>query len=67
MKKSKSSTVDRVSRSQKYKEVPLCARATTVGELISAAYDTLGDARTVVRVLGSKTFARTVGRKLVIT
>ena len=37
----------------------------TVGELISAAYDVLGDTRQVLRVLGSGPLSRRMGRKLV--
>ncbi len=40
-------------------------RKLTVGELISAAFDALGDARQVVRVLGSGPLSRRMGRKLV--
>ena len=37
----------------------------TVGELISAAYDVLGETRQVLRVLGSGPLSRRMGRKLV--
>ncbi len=40
-------------------------RRLTVGELICAAYEVLGDARQVVRVLGSGPLSRRMGRKLV--
>ena len=41
-------------------------RRLTVGELVSAAFDALGDARQVVRVLGSGPLSRCIGgRKLV--
>ena len=42
-------------------------RKLTVGDLISAAYEVLGDARQVVRVLGSGPLSRRMGRKLVFT
>jgi hypothetical protein len=37
----------------------------TVGDLITAAFDALGDTRAVVRVLGSNRLGDRVGRKLV--
>lgn len=37
----------------------------TLGDLISAAYDTLHDSRAVLRVLRSKLFAARIGRTLV--
>ena len=37
----------------------------TVGDLISAAYDTLHDTGAVLRVLGSTRMAEQIGRKLV--
>ena len=37
----------------------------TVGDLIAAAFDALGDAGQVVRVLGSARLSERVGRKLV--
>lgn len=37
----------------------------TLGDLISAAYDTLGETGTVVRVLASNRMANRIGRKLV--
>ena len=40
-------------------------RRLTVGELISAAYEVLGDTRRVVRLLGSGALSRHMGRKLV--
>lgn len=40
-------------------------RTLTVGDLISAAFEALGDARQVVRVLGSTHLSQRVGRKLV--
>ena len=40
-------------------------RTLTVGDLISAAFDALGDAGQVVRVLGSARLSERVGRKLV--
>lgn len=39
-------------------------RVLTVGDLISAAFDALGDAGQVVRVLGSPGLSERVGRKL---
>jgi hypothetical protein len=39
--------------------------ALTVGDLISAAFDALGDTRQVMRVLGSSRLSERVGRKLV--
>lgn len=41
------------------------SKALTVGDLISAAYEALGDTRQVVRVLGSSLLCQRVGRKLV--
>lgn len=40
-------------------------RALTVGDLISAAYEALGETGPVVRVLGSRRLSVRVGRKLV--
>lgn len=40
-------------------------RRSTVGELISAAYEVLGDTRQVMRLLGSGALSRRMGRKLV--
>lgn len=37
----------------------------TVGDLISAAYDALGDSRQVVRVLSSRGLGERVGRQIV--
>jgi hypothetical protein len=39
-------------------------RVLTVGDLISAAFDALGDAGQVARVLGSRGLSERVGRKL---
>jgi hypothetical protein len=39
--------------------------ALTLGDLISAAYETLGETGTVVRVLASNRMANRIGRKLV--
>lgn len=41
------------------------ARVLTVGDLIAAAFDALGDTGQVVRVLGSTRLSQRVGRKLV--
>jgi hypothetical protein len=38
----------------------------TVGDLINAAYEALGDTGAVVRVLGSNRMSNRIGRKLVI-
>ena len=46
-------------------KVAVTRRTLTVGDLISAAFEALGDARQVVRVLGSKHLSERVGRKLV--
>ena len=46
-------------------KVTLEKRTLTVGDLISAAFEALGDARQVVRVLGSTHLSQRVGRKLV--
>lgn len=40
-------------------------RTLTVGDLITAAYEALGDTGQVVRVLGSHRLSERVGRKLV--
>lgn len=40
-------------------------RALTIGDLISAAYEALGDTGQVMRVLGSSRLSERVGRKLV--
>jgi hypothetical protein len=37
----------------------------TIGDLVSAAYDTLHDTGAVLRVLGSNRMAGQIGRKLV--
>jgi hypothetical protein len=39
--------------------------ALTLGDLINAAYDALGDTQSVVRVLQSNRMANRIGRKLV--
>jgi hypothetical protein len=39
--------------------------ALTIGDLISAAYDALGETGTVVRVLASNGMSHRIGRKLV--
>lgn len=46
-------------------KVAVEAKTLTVGDLISAAYDALGDTRQVLRVLGSSRLSERVGRKLV--
>lgn len=46
-------------------KVTVEARTLTVGDLISAAFDALGDTGQVVRVLGSARLSERVGRKLV--
>jgi hypothetical protein len=47
--------------------VEVAPRALTVGDLITAAYEALGDTGPVVRVLGSRGLSVRVGRKLVFT
>jgi hypothetical protein len=47
------------------RKVTAQSKALTVGDLISAAYEALGDTRQVVRVLGSSMLSQRVGRKLV--
>lgn len=47
------------------RKVTTQSKALTVGDLISAAYEALGDTRQVVRVLGSSLLCQRVGRKLV--
>lgn len=46
-------------------KVTVKAKTLTVGDLISAAFEALGDAGQVVRVLGSTHLSERVGRKLV--
>ena len=46
-------------------KVTVEARTLTVGDLISAAFDALGDTNQVMRVLGSARLSERVGRKLV--
>ena len=46
-------------------KVSVPTKTLTVGDLISAAFEALGDAGQVVRVLGSKHLSERVGRKLV--
>ena len=46
-------------------KVAVEATTLTVGDLISAAFEALGDAGQVVRVLGSARLSERVGRKLV--
>lgn len=41
------------------------ASAPTVGDLIAAAFDSLGDTEAVVRVLQSNRLAERIGRKIV--
>ncbi|MFO0596050.1 MAG: hypothetical protein U0228_12115 [Myxococcaceae bacterium] len=45
--------------------VEAAPKVLTVGDLISAAYDALGDTEAVVRVLGSNRLSERVGRKIV--
>ncbi len=45
--------------------VPVARPAPTLGDLVTAAYDTLHDTGAVVRVLGSNRMAGRIGRKLV--
>ena len=42
------------------------ARPVTLGDLIAAAFDALGDAREVARVLSSEEMAKAIGRKIVV-
>ncbi len=46
-------------------KVTVEAKTLTVGDLISAAFDALGDPHQVMRVLGSARLSERVGRKLV--
>jgi|APLak6261679142_1056127.scaffolds.fasta_scaffold00210_18 hypothetical protein len=46
-------------------KVEVVPQAMTVGDLIAAAFDALGDAESVKRVLSSQRLAERVGRKLV--
>ncbi len=46
-------------------KVTASTRTLTVGDLISAAFEALGDAGQVVKVLGSRHLSERVGRKLV--
>jgi hypothetical protein len=46
-------------------KVTVASPVLTVGDLISAAFDALGDAKQVMRVLGSARLSERVGRKLV--
>lgn len=46
-------------------KVAVEARTLTVGDLVSAAFDALGDTAQVRRVLGSAGLSMRVGRKLV--
>jgi hypothetical protein len=46
-------------------KVEVAPQAMTVGDLIAAAYDALGNTETVIRVLGSQRLGERVGRKLV--
>lgn len=39
----------------------------TLGDLVSAAYEALGDTRAVARLLSSRPMARVVGRPVVIS
>lgn len=38
----------------------------TLGDLIAAAYDALGDTKSVARVLGSNALAQRIGRQLIV-
>ncbi len=46
-------------------KVAVKAKTLTVGDLITAAFDALGDVGQVMRVLGSERLSERVGRKLV--
>lgn len=46
-------------------KVEVTPHVLTVGDLIAAAYDALGDTEAVVRVLSSQRLGERVGRKLV--
>ncbi|MHB8878771.1 MAG: hypothetical protein ACYC8T_34150 [Myxococcaceae bacterium] len=43
------------------------ASGVTLGELIAAAFDVLGDADEVARVLSSKEMAKAIGRKITVS
>ena len=65
MKKSKMQGRRPMPKMRSKMKVALEARVLTVGDLITAAFDALGDAAQVVRVLGSTGLSERVGRKLV--
>jgi hypothetical protein len=64
MKKSKMQSRRPMPKARHELKVTTGARVLTVGDLISAAFDALGDAGQVVRVLGSPGLSERVGRKL---
>ncbi len=51
----------RTSKRARAEKAPL-----TLGDLIAAAYDALGDTRTVARVLSSNGMAERIGRTIVV-
>jgi hypothetical protein len=65
MKKSKMQGRRPMPKMRNKMKVAVEAKTLTVGDLISAAFEALGDAGQVVRVLGSVGLSERVGRKLV--
>ena len=54
-----------IPRTHHQAKAPVAAPAPTLGDLVTAAFDTLQDTGAVVRVLSSQRMARHIGRKLV--
>lgn len=65
MKKSKMQGRRPMPKMRNKLKVSVAPRALTVGDLISAAFEALGDTKQVMRVLGSRHLSERVGRKLV--
>jgi hypothetical protein len=54
-----------LTKLHKRSKAPVERPAPTLGDLVTAAFDALGDTGAVVRVLGSNRMAGHIGRKLV--
>lgn len=65
MKKSKMQGRRPMPKMRSKMKVAVEPKTLTIGDLVSAAYDALGDTGQVLRVLGSSRLSERVGRKLV--
>lgn len=65
MKKTKMQGRRPMPKMRKKMQATVSAKTLTVGDLITAAFEALGDTGAVVRVLGSSRLSERVGRKLV--